>query len=278
MVTPSPSPYLMFTRKAWCDFRQNMPLTLTESDVEKLHGQTEIVSLNEIEEIYLPLSRLLSFHVTARQNLHKVTSQFLGKPEPKVPYIIAIAGSVAVGKSTTSRVLKALLSRWPDHPSVEIITTDGFLYPNAELERLGLMKRKGFPESYDIQNLMGVLNDIKSGKKDVSIPVYSHHVYDIVPNKYEIIDQPDIVILEGLNILQTGTKKPDQLSKLFVSDFFDFSIFVDAAATVIKKWNVDRVLSFYEGAFREPTAYFHHLTQRSKKEVRSFEERIWCEI
>ena len=267
--------YLQFTRKEWCNFRRDTPLTLTEDDLDKLHGQTEIVSLKEIEEIYLPLSRLLSLYVTARQALYCATSQFLGKPEPKVPYIIGIAGSVAVGKSTTSRVLKALLSRWPDHPNVEIITTDGFLYSNAQLERQGLMDRKGFPESYDMSHLLRVLNAIKSGKRKVSVPIYSHHYYDVIPNIYEIIDQPDIVILEGLNILQTFAKKSDHSSKLFISDFFDFSLIVDAKIEIIKNWYIDRVLSFWSGPFKSSDAYFHYLTLLSKKEVVQFAKKIW---
>lgn len=272
------TPYLKFTREEWCNFRKDTPLTLTEEDLEKLHGQIEIVSLKEIEQIYLPLSRLLNFYVTARQALYHATSQFLGTPEPKVPYIIGISGSVAVGKSVTSRVLKALLSRWPDHPNVDIITTDGFLYSKAQLERQGLMDRKGFPESYDMRHLLQVLNAIKSGKCKVPIPVYSHHHYDILPNEYEIIHRSDIVILEGLNILQTFTKKSDHCSKLFVSDFFDFSLFVDANIEIIRKWYIDRVLSFWSRPFRSPDAYFHYLTSLSKEEVMRFAEKIWREI
>lgn len=270
--------YFQFTRKEWCNFRQNTPLTLTEDDLDKLHGQTEIVSLKEIEEIYLPLSRLLSFYVTARRALYRAMGKFLGKPEGRVPYIIGVAGSVAVGKSTTSRVLKALLSCWADHPNVKIITTDGFLYSNAQLKHKGLMRRKGFPESYDMPHLLRVLNAIKSGKAKVPIPIYSHHYYDIIPNEYEIIDQPDIVILEGLNILQSFTKKTDYSSKLFVSDFFDFSLFVDAECEIIKKWYVDRVLSFWRGSFRASDAYFHYLTSFSESEVVQFAKKIWCHI
>ncbi|AAO89759.1 type I pantothenate kinase [Coxiella burnetii] len=272
------TPYLQFNRQQWGNFRKDTPLTLTESDLDKLQGQIEIVSLKEVTEIYLPLSRLLSFYVTARQTLQQATYQFLGKPEPKVPYIIGIAGSVAVGKSTTSRVLKALLSRWPDHPNVEVITTDGFLYSNAKLEKQGLMKRKGFPESYDMPSLLRVLNAIKSGQRNVRIPVYSHHYYDIVRGQYEIVDQPDIVILEGLNILQTGVRKTLQQLQVFVSDFFDFSLFVDAQAQVIQKWYIDRVLSFWRTTFKDPHSYFHYLTQMSETEVAAFAKHVWNEI
>ena len=272
------TPYLQFTREEWCNFRRDTTLTLTENDLDKLHGQTEIISLKEIEEIYLPLSRLLSFYVTARQALYYATSQFLGKPEPKVPYIIGITGSVAVGKSTTSRVLKALLSCWTDHPNVEIIMTDGFLYSNAQLERRGLMGRKGFPESYDMSHLLRVLNAIKSGKHKVPIPIYSHHYYDIISDVYATIDQPDIVILEGLNILQTFTKTSDHSSILFVSDFLDFSLIVDAKIEIIKNWYIDRVLSFCRGPFKSSDAYFHYLTFLPKKEIVQFAKKIWQEI
>ena len=272
------TPYLQFNRQEWCHFRKNAPLTLIESDLDKLQGQTEIVSLKEVTEIYLPLSRLLSLYVTARQTLHRATSQFLGNPEPKVPYIIGIAGSVAVGKSTTSRVLKALLSRWPDHPNVEVITTDGFLYPNTELERKGLMKRKGFPESYNMPHLLCILNAIKSGQRDVHIPLYSHHDYDIICDQYEIIDQPDIVILEGLNILQTGIRRTPQRPQIFVSDFFDFSVFVDADIEIIKKSYIHRVLNFWKTTFRDPSSYFHNLTSMVELQVIEFAEQAWNDI
>ncbi len=272
------SAYLQFTREQWCRFREDTPLTLTEEDLKKLRGQNEVVSLTEVEEIYLPLSRLLSLYISASQALHEVSGSFLGSPEPKVPYIIGVAGSVAVGKSTTSRILQALLSRWPNHPQVALVTTDGFLYASAELERRGILSRKGFPESYDIQTLLKFLNDIKAGKGHLKAPVYSHHHYDVVEGEYIEVNKPDIVIIEGLNILQTGIQKPGQQPQLFVSDFFDFTVFVDAEVDVIKKWFVDRVLSFWEGAFQEPSAYFHYLTKLNQEEVIKFSERVWREI
>ena len=277
MLTRSLTPYLIFSREKWCHFRQDTPLTLTEQDLEKLHGQTEVVSLKEVAEIYLPLSRLLSFYVTVKQDLHVATGKFLGTPEPKVPYVIGIAGSVAVGKSTTSRVLQALLSRWPNHPCVEIITTDGFLYPNAKLEADGLMRRKGFPESYNTPLLLQVLYEIKSGKQGVKIPIYSHHKYDVVADQFDTINQPDIVMVEGLNILQTGAKNNEQ-PQLFVSDFFDFSLFVDAKTDVIKQWFINRVLAFRESSFQDSSAYFNYLAKMSKTEVVKFAENIWHEI
>lgn len=272
------SAYLHFNRKTWCCYRQNMPLTLTENDLEKLRGVNEAVSLKEVEEIYLPLSRLLSLYVKARQSLHQVAGEFLGSPEPKVPYIIGVAGSVAVGKSTTSRILQALLCRWPDHPDVQIVTTDGFLYPNELLEKYNLMHRKGFPESYDLQKLLRFLRDIKSGKQPLRAPVYSHHSYNIVPNEFITINRPNIVIVEGLNILQTGNYKIGQVPQTFVSDFFDFTIFVDADVDIIRQWYVDRVLAFTKGPFAEPDNYFHFLTKMTQEELIKFAERVWQEI
>lgn len=277
-MTISQTVYLRFTRQEWMNFRSDAPLTLTEADLDALHGQTETVSLKEISDIYLPLSRLLSFYVTAMQSLHHSSQQFLGKPEPKVPYIIGVAGSVAVGKSTTSRILKALLSRWPNHPKVTVVTTDGFLYPNHALEEQGIMNRKGFPESYDLPALMQFLIDVKSGKDNVRAPLYSHQRYDIVPNKFIDVNKPDILILEGLNILQTGLNKAGQQSALFVSDFFDFSIFVDAEVELIKKWYVERVVKFSQTAFRDPKSYFHYLSELNPEEIFQFATRVWDEI
>lgn len=270
--------YLTFARQDWLNFRMNQPLTLTEKDLDQLQGQTEAISLKEVSEIYMPLSRLLSLYVTAAQALHKASGDFLGTPEPKVPYIIGVAGSVGVGKSTTSRVLKALLSRWPNHPRVTVVTTDGFLLPNAILEKEGLMQRKGFPESYDIAALLQFLDEVKSGKTVLKAPVYSHQSYDILPNEFFEINKPDILILEGLNILQTHTHRPGQQSALFVSDFFDFSIFVDANIDVIRKWYIDRVIKFSQTIFRNPDSYFYYLSKMHTKEIDQFAQRIWKEI
>lgn len=270
--------YLTFSRQEWLNFRSDMPLTLTEADLDALHGQMEMVSLKEVAEIYLPLSRLLSLYVTAIQSLHQASQDFLGKPEPKVPYIIGVAGSVAVGKSTSSRILQALLSRWPNHPKVTVLTTDGFLYPNKILEEQGIMNRKGFPESYDLNALLQFLIDVKSGKSSVKAPTYSHQSYDIIPDEFIEVNKPDILILEGLNILQTGLQKPGQQTPIFVSDFFDFSIFVDAEMDVIKQWYVERVVKFSQTTFCDPNVYFHYLSKMNPEEIFQFASRVWDEI
>lgn len=270
--------YLTFTRQEWLNFRSDMPLTLTEVDLNALHGQMETVSLKEVAEIYLPLSRLLSLYVTAMQSLHLASQNFLGKPEPKVPYIIGVAGSVAVGKSTSSRILRALLSRWPNHPSVAVVTTDGFLFPNKILEAQGLMNRKGFPESYDINALISFLIDVKSGKDNVKAPIYSHQSYDVIPNEFITVNKPDILILEGLNILQTSVQKPGEKSSVFVSDFFDFSIFVDAKMKYLKQWYVNRVVKFSQTTFRDPGVYFYYLSKMNAETVAQFAQHVWEEI
>lgn len=271
------SAYLQFERQEWCRFRLDTPLTLTEEDLKRLRGKNDVVSLKEVEEIYLPLSRLLNLYVTATQQLHKASSDFLGNLEPKVPYIIGLAGSVAVGKSTAARILQALLTRWPNHPRVELITTDGFLYPNKELERRHLMNRKGFPESYDIQTLLKFLYDIKSGRKGIRAPVYSHHYYDIVDDFVEV-NQADIVIVEGLNILQSNSARDIHQPQIFVSDFFDFTMFIDAQTSIIEKWYIERLLSFYQTSFQDPTSYFHYIATMSPAEVKEFGKKIWQEI
>lgn len=276
-MRPHDSAYLTFTRKEWLNFRHDAPMTLTEADLEALQGQVESISLQEVADIYLPLSRLLSFYVEAAQHVHQATEQFLGKSEPKVPYIIGIAGSVAVGKSTTSRVLKALLSRWPGHPNVQVVTTDGFLYPNYFLEQNGWMDRKGFPESYDLGAFLQFLIDVKSGKSLVKAPIYSHQSYDIIPKTFLDVRKPDILIVEGLNILQTSMLKPYQ-TPIFISDFFDFSIFVDAEMDVISSWYVDRVVKFSQTTFCDPASYFHSLSKLSMSEIKTFAEGVWKKI
>src|SRR6185295_9249360 len=234
--------YIQFTKEEWGRLRAATPLTLTEDDLAELHGINERISLEEVALVYLPLSRLLNLYVAATQNLRQTSDTFLGALPSPVSYVIAIAGSVAVGKSTTARVIQALLSRWPNHPKVDLVTTDGFLYPNRILEEKGIMGRKGFPESYDLKRLIHFLSDLKSGQAELAIPVYSHESYDVVPNRTQIIRQPHIVLVEGLNVLQTGGGKGVP-PLTFVSDYFDFSIYVDAAEAHIRQWYVDRFLT-----------------------------------
>jgi type I pantothenate kinase len=232
----------------------------------------------EVEEIYLPLSRLLNLHVAAAQELHAVTSRFLGRQDRRVPYILGIAGSVAVGKSTTARVLRALLARWPDHPRVDLITTDGFLHPNAELKRRGLMNHKGFPNSFDTARLLNFLHDVKSGKERVEAPVYSHFHYDIVPGPSIVVERPDILIVEGLNVLQPARLPRDGMAIPFVSDFFNFSIYIDADARVIEDWYVTRFMRLRQTAFQDPGAYFHRYAVLSLDDARAEALRIWTSI
>jgi type I pantothenate kinase len=267
------SPYLHFDRAAWSELRNATPLTLSAEDVVQLRGLNEALSLDEVAEVYLPLSRLLNLYVAKAQELFHVTDAFLGKPSTMVPFVIGIAGSVAVGKSTTARVLQALLSRWPDHPKVDLVTTDGFLYPNRVLEARGLMRRKGFPESYDQRRLLRFVADIKSGREEVSAPVYSHLSYDIVPGEIITVSKPDILILEGLNVLQRGGAE-----RAFVSDFFDFSIYVDAEEALLHSWYTERFLKLKETAFQRPESYFHHLASLSDEEAREVASQIWREI
>lgn len=272
------SQYITFDREEWSRLRNSTPLTLTEEDLDKLRGINEMISLQEVEDIYLPLSRLLNLYVAATQNLHKATHTFLGNSTAKVPYVIGIAGSVAVGKSTTSRILQALLARWPNHPKVDLITTDGFLFPNAVLEARGLMKRKGFPESYDRRRLVKFVAEVKAGEPVVSAPIYSHLAYDILPDQQQVVMQPDIMILEGLNVLQTGAGATNNDSLVFVSDYFDFSIYVDADEQFIKKWYVERFLTLRRTAFQNPASYFHRYADLSDEQAKETALRIWNEI
>jgi type I pantothenate kinase len=271
------SPYIELTRDQWSLLRNSTPLTLTEDDLVKLRGINENVSLREVEEIFLPLSRLLNLYVAATQNLHSATATFLGNRTEKVPYVIGIAGSVAVGKSTTARILQALLARWANHPKVDLITTDGFLFPNAVLEARGLMKRKGFPESYDRRRLVRFVADVKSGEPEGICPVYSHLAYDILSDQVQRVRKPDIMILEGLNVLQTGVGSADR-SPVFVSDYFDFSIYVDADERHIRQWYIDRFLTLRRTAFQDPASYFHRYSKLSDDEARGTASKIWNEI
>ncbi|MFD1253876.1 Pantothenate kinase [Devosia equisanguinis] len=272
---PALDPYRHFTKQQWSDLRNGQPMTLGEADIERLRSLTDPISLAEAEEIYLPLSRLLSYYVEAIQGLHHVSTRFLNAPNDKVPFIIGVAGSVAVGKSTTSRILQALLSRWPSSPKVDLVTTDGFLHPNRVLEERGLMQRKGFPESYDRARFVNFLADIKSGKGKVAVPVYSHLVYDVVPGEEVIIDRPDILIVEGLNILQPGDLPRDGAPILFASDFIDFSIYIDADVEDLRDWYITRFFRLRDTAFRDPTSFFRKFSEMSEEEAGAFGRNVW---
>ena len=266
-----------FERAEWARLRANTPLTLSEADLAELQGLNERVSLSEVEAIYLPLTRLLNLQVSATQALHRATDTFLGTRPNPVPYVIGVAGSVAVGKSTFSRVLRALLAHWPNHPHVDLVTTDGFLFPNAVLESRGLMSRKGFPESYDVRRLVQFMEDIKAGG-EARAPVYSHQSYDIVPDEYQIVSHPEIVIVEGLNMLQTGDGAAGKSPRVFVSDFFDFSIYIDADESDIERWYVDRFQMLRDTVFRDPRSYFHRYASLSEAQATETARGIWREI
>ncbi|MFC0179371.1 type I pantothenate kinase [Thorsellia kenyensis] len=272
------SPYLNFTRKEWAELRANVPMTVDETDLHQLQGINDKLSLEEVAEVYLPLARLLNLYISSNIRRQTVINEFTGKKTAKIPYIIGIAGSVAVGKSTTARLLQTLLRAWPEHRQVELLTTDGFLHPNATLNSKNIMHKKGFPESYDMKSLVQFVSDIKSGKELVKAPLYSHLIYDIVPNQYKTIESPDILIIEGLNVLQSGMDYPHELHRVFVSDFVDFSIYVDAEASNLKNWYIDRFLKFRKGAFSDPNSYFHSYAKLPEDEAISIASAVWDSV
>jgi type I pantothenate kinase len=277
--------YRTFTRAEWAQLRANTPLTLSQEELVSLRGLNESVSLEELAEVYLPLSRLLNLHVRAARNLNGVTDTFLGQPIVGRTYVIAIAGSVAVGKSTFARILQALMARWPDHPKVDLVTTDGFLYPLRTLEEKQLMSRKGFPESYDGRRMVQFLADVKAGQPEVRAPVYSHRAYDIVPGEWQTVRSPDVLIFEGLNVLQPGLSvgqadagRTPRPASVILSDFFDFSIYLDARTADIGVWYLDRFLLLQRTVFQQPTSYFHHYKDLGPDEAREAGRRIWTTI
>lgn len=273
------SPYRIFSAERWAEFRADTPLTLAEDEVRRLRSLNDPVDLDEIRRIYLTLSRLLSAHVEASQLLFRQRRVFFNSDNAvKTPFIIGIAGSVAVGKSTTARVLKELLQRWPSSPKVDLVTTDGFLLPNEVLRRENLMERKGFPESYDVGALLRFLSAIKSGQPDVQAPLYSHMTYDVLPGAYVTIDRPDILIFEGINVLQTRDLPQDGKFVPFVSDFFDFSIYIDADETLVHHWYIDRFMRLRETAFKNPESFFHRYSQLSEEAARAIAEGLWANI
>jgi type I pantothenate kinase len=268
--------YRTFDRAEWSKLRDSTPLSLAAQDLAALRGLNDRLDLDEVTDVYLPLSRLLNLRVAATQELARTTDTFLGRPLQRTPFIIGLGGSVAVGKSTTARVLQALLARWPDHPRVDLVTTDGFLRPNQVLEERGIMDRKGFPESYDVRRLIRFLEEVKRGEAEVHVPVYSHVVYDIVDGEEQVLRHPDIVILEGLNVLQTGLAAGDEAQ--FVSDWFDFSIYVDAEEADIERWYIERFFALRATAFNDESSFFRHFASLSDDELTATARSIWRSI
>jgi type I pantothenate kinase len=281
---PEATPYLDLTRAEWSALRNRTPLPLTAEEVERLRGLGDVVDLDEVRDIYLPLSRLLNLYVGATSGLRGALNTFLGDAgnghgaQSGTPFVIGVAGSVAVGKSTVARILQAVLARWPEHPRVELVTTDGFLLPKAELQARGLMSRKGFPESYDRRALTRFVADVKAGKDEVSAPVYSHLIYDIVPGERLVVRRPDILIVEGLNVLQPALPGKDGRTRVGLADFFDFSIYVDARTEDIEQWYLARFRKLVETAFQDPLSYFHKYTEVSEEEAMAYGRHTWRAI
>jgi type I pantothenate kinase len=278
VLEPAPSPYRTFTRREWSELRNGVQLTLTEEDLARLSGLIERISQDEVTDVYLPISKLVNYYVRAAQLLHSATTKFFNKGGAKMPFIVGIAGSVAVGKSTSARVLRELLARWPAHQRVDLVPTDGFLWPNAELERRGLMHRKGFPESFDQARLLRFVADVKAGRANVEAPVYSHFCYDIVPDETIVVDRPDILIVEGLNVLQPAKLPNHGEAVPFVSDFFDFSIYIDAEPALIQKWYVTRFLRLWHTAFRDQDAYFYRYSKLTREQAIEQALKLWRTI
>ncbi len=275
---PVPSPYVDLDRAAWVRLAASTPLPFTEDDVERLRGLGDPIDLPEADAVYRPLTRLLDLHIQAIRGLHLAASTFMRERPDITPFIIGIAGSVAVGKSTVARLLRELIARWPSTPNVELVTTDGFLYPNAELERRGIMQRKGFPESYDRRALLRFVQEVKAGRSEVVAPMYSHLTYDIVPGECVVVRRPDVLIVEGLNVLQPARVTARGTTSLTVSDFFDFSIYVDARASDVRRWYIERFLGLRETSFAQPESYFHRCAALSDEEAVTVAGQIWDSI
>lgn len=272
------SPFRSFSREEWSRLEEHPMFPVSDIDLTKLQALNEPLTIEEMEEIYIPMVRLLQINITHYRRLHSERDEFFKRPSIRVPYIIGIAGSVAAGKSTTARVLRKLLSMLPEKPNVALVTTDGFLYSNEELEKRGILNRKGFPESYDTKRLLAFLSSAKSGQKEMEIPMYSHLNYDVVPNEVEKIIEPDIIIVEGINVLQVSSSRKSTKKRVFVSDFFDFSIYVDAAEKDLLTWYIDRFLSLQKTAFQDPDSFFHQYADLSKEEIVKFATEVWNEI